>query len=77
MDKPIQFDFATVLHDLKYGRAFTRAAWPGHSILIALQPHDIWSPITVPYIFMRTKEGDRVPWTPSQVDLLATDWEIV
>jgi hypothetical protein len=31
----------------------------------------------LPYLMQRTAEGDFVPWTPSQVDLLANDWVVV
>lgn len=30
----------------------------------------------LPYIMMRTAQGDFVPWLCSQTDLLATDWEL-
>lgn len=30
----------------------------------------------LPYIMMRTAQGDFVPWLCSQTDLLAEDWEI-
>jgi hypothetical protein len=31
--------------------------------------------MTLPYIFIHTVQGDRVPWLASQTDILATDWE--
>lgn len=31
----------------------------------------------LPYVMMRTAQGDFVPWLCSQTDLLATDWEVV
>lgn len=30
--------------------------------------------MTLPYIFITTVQGDRVPWLASQTDLLAEDW---
>jgi hypothetical protein len=30
----------------------------------------------LPYIMMRTAQGDFVPWLASQTDILANDWEI-
>ncbi len=30
-----------------------------------------------PYLMKRTSEGEFVPWTPSQTDLLTDDWVIV
>jgi hypothetical protein len=31
----------------------------------------------LPYVMMRTAQGDFVPWLCSQTDLLAEDWEAV
>lgn len=31
----------------------------------------------LPYLMMRTAQGDFVPWLASQTDILANDWEIV
>lgn len=31
----------------------------------------------LPYIMMRTAQGDFVPWLASQTDVLAADWEEV
>lgn len=30
----------------------------------------------LPYIMMRTAQGDFVPWLASQTDVLATDWDV-
>ena len=30
--------------------------------------------MTLPYLYMRTVQGDLVPWLASQTDLLAEDW---
>lgn len=30
----------------------------------------------LPYLMMRTAQGDFVPWLASQTDILADDWEI-
>jgi hypothetical protein len=32
--------------------------------------------MTLPYIYMKTADGNLVPWLASQTDLLATDWVI-
>lgn len=29
----------------------------------------------LPYLILRTKQGDYVPWLASQTDILAEDWE--
>lgn len=43
---------------------------------IALQRPDIHSKMTLPYIFMVTAQGQKVPWLASQSDILANDWYI-
>jgi hypothetical protein len=30
--------------------------------------------MSLPYIYMRTAQGDLVPWLASQTDMLAEDW---
>jgi hypothetical protein len=44
---------------------------------LALQFPDAHSKMTLPYIYMRTAQGDLVPWLASQTDMLALDWEVV
>jgi hypothetical protein len=33
--------------------------------------------MTLPYIYMKTVQGDFVPWLASQTDMLATDWYVI
>lgn len=54
-----------------------RKGWNGKRQAIALQKPDELSANTLPYVYIITEQGDRVPWLCSQTDLLATDWEIV
>jgi hypothetical protein len=54
-----------------------RAGWNGKGMYLELQVPDAHSKMTLPYVFMKTAQGDRVPWLCSQTDLLATDWQIV
>jgi hypothetical protein len=44
---------------------------------VELQVPDAHSKMTLPYIFMRTAQGDLVPWLASQTDILARDWVVV
>lgn len=67
-------DFAGALHELKDGNRVTRSGWNGKDMYIELQVPDAHSKMTLPYIFMRTAQGDLVPWLASQTDILATDW---
>jgi hypothetical protein len=31
----------------------------------------------MPFLYLKTAQGDLIPWTVSQADALAEDWEIV
>jgi hypothetical protein len=70
-------DFAFALHALKLGHLVARAGWNGRSQYLALQIPDEHSKMTLPYIYITTVQGDRVPWLASQTDLLSDDWEVV
>lgn len=59
------------------GHAVTRKGWNGKNMYLKIQVPDEQSANTLPYVWMRTAQGDRVPWLCSQTDLLARDWEIV
>jgi hypothetical protein len=56
---------------------WSRRGWNGPGQFIELQVPDEHSKMTLPYLFITTVQGDRVPWLASQTDLLATDWYIV
>ena len=69
------FDFGDVVRIMKYrGGRFARAGWNGKNMYIELQRPDDHSKMTLPYIFMKTVQGDLVPWLASQTDMLADDW---
>lgn len=53
---------------------FTREGWNGKDMYITLQCPDENSKMTQPYVYMKTAEGNLVPWVASQTDLLAEDW---
>lgn len=67
-------DFGLALLDLKDGERVTRKGWNGKGQFLELQVPDEHSKMTLPYIFITTVQGDRVPWLASQTDLLAEDW---
>jgi hypothetical protein len=69
------FDFGTALNFLKDGHRVTRTGWNGKKMWLALHRPNQLELMTLPYIFMRTAQGDLVPWLASQTDLLADDWE--
>ena len=68
-------DFSLALVDLKWGYKLARAGWNGKGQHVEIQRPDPESANTLPYIFIRTVQGDRVPWVVSQTDLLAEDWQ--
>lgn len=78
-------DFGWAMKHLKSGDRLRRRGWNGKGIFIELQRPDEHSKMTSPYIYidtsgLQTNNPDapksRVPWFPSQTDLLADDWEV-
>ena len=68
-------DFGDAVKKMKYrGGRFARAGWNGKNMYIELQVPDEHSKMTLPYIYMKTAQGDLVPWLASQTDMLADDW---
>jgi hypothetical protein len=71
--------FENVLRMLKEGATnvkATRAGWNGAGLYIAYQRPDKDSKMSLPYFYMRTTQGDFVPWTISQTDLVKEDWVV-
>jgi Protein of unknown function (DUF2829) len=59
------------------GDKVARSGWNGKDMYLMLQVPDANSKMTLPYVYMKTAQGDLVPWLCSQTDLLATDWSVV
>ncbi len=71
-------DFGWALRKLREGCRVTRTGWNGPDQYLELQVPDQNSKMTLPYIYIRTVQGDLVPWLASQTDLLSeNDWELV
>lgn len=75
-----------VLSGLSFGEALVqlyayaelrRAGWNGPGMAIGIREPEGPTDMDRPYVWIRGVDGLRVPWTPSQVDILATDWEVV
>ncbi len=66
--------FGDAIAELKKGYQATRHGWNGKNMTIQLQNPDSGSKMSLPYIYMTTVTGDRVPWLASQTDILADDW---
>lgn len=69
--------FGEALYNLRQGKKVTRWGWNGKGMWLALQEPDDNSQMSKPYIYIAVADGNFVPWTASQTDLLAEDWEIV
>lgn len=63
------------IHQLYLGNKVCRAGWNGKGMWLALQTPDEHSKMSRPYVYMRTVDDKLVPWTCSQSDLLASDWD--
>jgi len=77
VDATYRGDIGEAVQALRRGHRVTRTGWNGKGMWLELQVPDAHSKMTLPYVYMRTAQGDLVPWLCSQTDLLATDWEIV
>jgi len=70
------FTFGEAVAALKKGSTVTRTGWNGKNMYLELQVPDTHSKMTLPYIYMKTVQGDLVPWLASQSDVLSEDWLI-
>jgi len=70
-------DFGTAITILKDKGRVSREGWNGKGMFLELQVPDEHSKMTLPYIYMTTVTGDRVPWLASQTDILSEDWVAV
>lgn len=57
------------------GRCVRRRGWNGKGMFLRLVAAAAAN--ALPYVEMSTATGQRVPWTCSQSDLLADDWEVL
>ncbi len=69
-------DFGEVLRELRDGNKVYRIGWNGPGQYLQLQIPGANSKMTLPYIYIKTVQGDLVPWLASQTDLLAADWTV-
>lgn len=66
--------FSQALESLKGGTRIQRENWNGKGQYLAIQHPDQLSKMRRPYIYIRTVDGELVPWVASQSDLLGDDW---
>lgn len=65
------------IKQMQNGSRVAREGWNGKGQFLELQVPDVNSKMTMPYVFITTVTGDRVPWLASQTDLLGRDWLVV
>lgn len=70
-------NFSYALNYIKQGKKVRRSGWNGKGMWIGLQKPDLYSKMTLPYIYMYTADQHFVPWLASQTDILSDDWEEV
>lgn len=82
-------NFGQALDVIRSGRRLARAGWNGKGMWLCIVWADEWRTSVgpsatsvprahrLPWIAMKTADDGLVPWLPSQVDLLAEDWEVV
>jgi hypothetical protein len=74
-DKAVGGDFGDALDAMKYGsKKVARKGWNGKGMWLELQVPDAYSKMTLPYIWVKTADDQKVPWLASQTDMLANDW---
>lgn len=71
------FGIGQAIKEMQNGKRVARFGWNGKSMYLELQVPDANSKMTLPYVYMKTAQGDLVPWLCSQTDLLAMDWSVV
>lgn len=69
--------FSAALEILKDGGRVARTGWNGAGQWIELQRPDGRSKMSLPYLYISTITGAKVPWLASQTDLLAEDWFVL
>lgn len=67
-------DIGRAITHLQRGGHVARRGWNGKGQYLELQVPEWHSKMTLPYIYITTVQGDRVPWLASQTDILADDW---
>lgn len=68
------FNFGRAIELLKEGKRVARVGWNGKNTYLELQVPDLFSKMTLPYIYMKTADDNVVPWLASQTDVLSEDW---
>ena len=72
------YDIGVAVAALQHGHKVYRAGWKDKGMYLQLQrPTPVsYTNMHLTCVYMCTAQGELVPWVCSQVDLLATDWDI-
>jgi hypothetical protein len=76
-------NFGQAIEELKQGKRVARKGWNGKNMYLMyvksaeVDYRGIGIIKTLPWIGMKTVQGDFVPWLASQTDMLSEDWEEV
>lgn len=71
-------DFSTAFNAMReHDHRVARDGWNGEGMWVAIQWPDEHSKMRRPYLYMSPVDGGLMPWEPCQMDLFATDWQIV
>lgn len=78
-------NFEWALSCIKQGKPMARDGWNGKGLYVQIQIPDEHSKMTRPYMYLVSPIGStghfggdekehKVPWLPSQTDILSSDW---
>lgn len=71
------YGFGQALNALQDGLRVARDGWDDKSTRIEMQRPDAHSKMTEPYLYLCFGASRRVPWAPSQTDVVAFDWRVL
>ncbi len=67
-------NFGQALEQLRTGKRLARSGWNGNGMSVYFA---LGSETMRPYLSLRLADATCVPWTVSQTDVFADDWEVV
>ncbi|CEK34288.1 Protein of unknown function (DUF2829) [[Clostridium] sordellii] len=70
-------NFGLALEELKKGNKVTKKSWHKEGMYLELQNPTDLSKMTAPYVYITIDNDYRIPWHPSQADMLEEDWELL
>lgn len=68
-------NFGQAIEALQCGNLVQRQGWNGKGMHLGVQLPKPGDSMTLPFIWMLTADGNKVPWLASQTDMLSEDWQ--